>query len=187
MRGVLLPAVRALVAMTLLAGVAYPLLVTGVARLGWAEAADGSLVHHADGSPAGSAWVAQPVTDPGLFDPRPSAVDHDGTRTGGSNLGPSNPELLAAVAQRVADYRARNDLAADQTVPVDAVTASGSGWDPHISPANAALQAPRVAAARGLPVAEVAGLVEAHTQRPPLWLGPAVVNVVTLNLALDRR
>jgi K+-transporting ATPase ATPase C chain len=152
--------------------------------------ASGSLVK-VGGKVVGSSLLGQNFTDPKYFWPRPSAAGtngYDGLASGGTNLGPSNPKLLDSVQQRVADYRAANDLAAETPVPVDAVTSSGSGLDPDISVANARLQARRVAAARGLAVDDVLGLVAVHTRTRP-WgvLGEDTVNVLDLNVALDRR
>lgn len=185
----LLPAVAALAVFTMLLGLAYPLLITGIAQLAFADRADGSLVER-DGRVVGSELIGQPFVSPEYFHPRPSAAGagYDGAASSGSNLGPLNPDLLDAVAQRVRDYRAENGLAGEVPVPVDAVTASGSGLDPGISVANARLQAPRVAAARGVDVADVLDAVEAATDHPALGvLGESAVDVLTLNLALDAR
>lgn len=169
---------------TVVLGLAYPLVTTGVAQVLFPHEADGSLVE-VDGRVVGSELIAQPFDGDEWFHPRPSAVDHDPTASGASNLGPTSPELAAAVARRVESYREANGLGAAVPVPVDAVTASGSGLDPHISVANARLQAPRVAAARGLDTSTVLGLVDDHTTRRVLGiLGEEGVNVLALNLAL---
>lgn len=182
---------RVLLLMTLLLGVAYPLLVTGVAQVALPWRADGSLLTatgarttHADDA-VGSALLGQ-EGDASLFLPRPSAGGWDPLATGGSNLGPENPELLATVEQRRAEVAQREGVdPAD--VPPDAVTASGSGLDPHISPAYAALQVPRVARAQGLDVATVLSLVRAHTAGRSLGvLGEPRVDVLGLNLAVLR-
>jgi potassium-transporting ATPase KdpC subunit len=184
----------ATVVLIVLFGVVYPLVVTGIAQVAFSHQANGSMVK-ADGRVVGSALIGQEFTGPGgrplprYFQPRPSAAGagYDPTQSGGSQLGPSNPVLLRTVAQRVIAYRRFNGLAPGQAVPVDAVTASGSGLDPDISEANALDQAARVAQARGVPVATVIALVHAHVDaRPWGFLGENTVNVLDLNLALDR-
>lgn len=179
--------VRIVAVMTVALGVAYPLAVTAFAQVVVEDRADGQLVD-VDGEVVGSRLIGQEFTGDEYFHPRPSAAGYDAAASSGSNLGPTNPELRDTVADRVADYRTRNDIPDGVRVPVDAVTASGSGLDPHISPANAALQAPRVAAARGLDVEVVLELVDEHTDRRPLGvLGDDAVNVLDLNIALDAR
>lgn len=179
------PALAALALFTVLTGVAYPLEVTGVAQALFAEEADGSRIH-IDGELRGSELIAQPFLGPEWFHPRLSAVDYTADNSGGSNLGPTNPELLDELDRRADAYRQENRLADGVPVPVDAVTASGSGLDPHISPRNARLQAPRVAEARGLHVERVLALVDAHIERRAGGvLGEPRVNVVRLNLALE--
>jgi len=180
------PALCALALFAVLTGIVYPLAVTGVAGLVFADQADGSLVR-IDGEVRGSELVAQPFDGDDWFRPRPSAVDHLATNSGGSNLGPTNVELLVTITERADSYREENGLAAGVLIPVDAVTASASGLDPHISPRNAELQAPRVAAARSLDVADVRSLVDEHTSaRTWAVLGEPRVNVVTLNAALEQ-
>lgn len=170
---------------TVLTGLLYPLAVTGIAQLVFPSQANGSLLRR-DGVVVGSGLIGQQFTDPGYFHPRPSAVDYDSSDSGGTNLGPTNPVLLQSIAERAAAYRTANGLPADAEVPVDAVTASASGLDPLISVANAELQAPRVAAARGLGLARTLALVAAHTtSRDVGFLGEPGVNVLELNLALD--
>ena len=183
------------VVLTVLLGFVYPLVVTGISQATMSKRANGSLVT-ANGKVVGSSLIGQNFTDAKgnplvqYFQPRPSAAGtngYDAMSSSGSNLGPSNPTLLDAVAQRVAQYRKLNGLAADVKVPVDAVTASASGLDPQISVANAWLQAARVARARNLTVAQVSSLIAAHTQGRQLGiLGEQTVNVLELNLALDR-
>jgi K+-transporting ATPase ATPase C chain len=183
----LLAAVRVLAVLTVLCGLAYPLLVTGISQIAFAGAADGSLVRR-DGQVVGSALIGQNADGPQWFHPRPSAAGegYDGAASSASNLGPSNPDLLDTVARRAAAYREENGLDADANLPVDAVTASGSGLDPHISVANARLQAPRVSEARGLPVDQILELVDEHTDGRDLgFLGDPGVNVLELNLAVD--
>lgn len=189
MRAQLVAATRAVLVFTVLVGVAYPLAVTGVAQLAFGDEADGSIIER-DGLTVGSRLIGQAFDDDEWFHPRPSAAGdgYDATASGPSNLGPTNDVLLDEVADRVARYRAVNDLADGTPVPVDAVTASASGLDPHISVANARLQAPRVADARGIDVSDVLRMVDDHTgQRPLGFLGEEAVNVVELNLALDER
>jgi K+-transporting ATPase ATPase C chain len=177
--------IRIVAVMTVALGIAYPLAVTAFAQVAVEDRADGQLIE-IDGRVVGSRLIAQEFTDTEYFHPRPSAAAYDAAASTGSNLGPTNPELLDTVADRVAVYRELNGLAADVPVPVDAVTASGSGLDPHISPANARLQAPRVAAARGVDLDIVLDLVADHTDSRPLgFLGDDAVNVVELNVALD--
>lgn len=182
-----MPAVMMLLVFTVITGVAYPLAVTGIAQGVFHDKGNGSLVER-DGKPVGSKLIGQSFTEPQYFHPRPSAAGdgYDSSASSGSNLGPTNPDLLHSVGERVAAYREENGLAADVKVPVDAVTASGSGLDPDISVANARLQAPRVARERGLDVADVQGLVDDNTAGRGLGvLGERAVNVLELNLALD--
>ena len=181
------PAVLVVLAFTVVCGLIYPLAVTLIARVAFGHEAAGSLVRR-DGVVVGSEIVGQSFVAPEYFHPRPSAAGdgYDGSASSGSNLGPTNPDLFATVEERAAAYRSENALAAGAPVPVDAVTASGSGLDPHISVANARLQASRVAAARGMVVDDVLGLVdEATDDRPLRVLGEPGVNVLRLNLALD--
>jgi len=184
-----------LVVITILTGVLYPLVVTGIAHVAFSSRANGSMVT-SSGRVVGSSLIGQNFADakgnplPTYFQPRPSAAGqngYDATASGGSNLGPSNPKLLSSVADRVAAYRTFNGLAPNATIPIDAVTASASGLDPDISLANALDQAPRVARARGLTVDQVVALVKIHV-RNRAWgfLGENTVNVLLLNLALDR-
>ena len=166
-------------------GGAYHGLVWTIGRFACAEQAAGSLFRRADGSLVGSRLIAQAFTRAEYFHPRPSAVDYNAAGAGGTNDGPSNPHHLDAVRARLDAVRRLEQVGADR-VPVELVTASGSGLDPHLSPAAAALQAPRIAAARGVPVDGVEALIAAHTQAP-LWglFGRPRVNVLELNLALD--
>ena len=183
------PAVVAFLAFTLVTGLAYPLLVTGIAQVVFPGRADGSLVER-DGRVVGSSLIGQPLAGERYFHPRPSAAGagYDAMASSASNLGPTNPALLRTVRQRIRKYRQENRLGPADVVPVDAVTASGSGLDPEISVANARLQAARVARARGLPVARVLALVSRHTTGRALgFLGEPGVNVLELNLALDGR
>jgi potassium-transporting ATPase KdpC subunit len=187
MRRQLVPAVLVFLAFTVILGILYPLLVTGIAQLGLSGKANGSLVKR-DGLVVGSSLIGQVFTAPKYFHPRPSAAGdgYDGTSSSASNLGPSNPDLIKAVRERIATYRQENGLAAGAPVPVEAVTSSASGLDPHISPADARIQAARVARERGLPLPTVLALVEQHTDGRSLgFLGVPGVNVLELNLALD--
>ncbi len=181
----------ALLATALLAVVTcglYPRAVQALARLAFPDQAAGSLVRDRDGHMRGSTLLAQPFTGPGYFHPRPSAAGagYDAAGSGGSNLGPTSQKLRDLVAARVANYRMENRLPPGTLVPADAVTASGSGLDPHISPRNAALQAARVAQARGWPADRVQALIAACTE-PRQWglFGDPRVNVLSLNQALD--
>jgi K+-transporting ATPase ATPase C chain len=166
----------------------YPLVVFGISQVLFRDKANGSLIADKDGTIRGSRWLGQPFTADNYFHSRPSAAGngYDATSSGGSNLGPTSKKLADSIAQNVADYRAQNGLGTNDVVPADAVTASGSGLDPHISVQNAELQAPRVAKARSLPLAKVLELVRLHTAAPDLGIfGESGVNVLTLNLALD--
>ncbi|MCS3442728.1 potassium-transporting ATPase subunit KdpC [Microbacterium phyllosphaerae] len=184
-------AVRAMLVLTLVLGVGYTLVVTGIGQL--------ILPFQANGSPLaddrGSALIGQSFTDadgealPEYFQSRPSAAGdgYDGAGSSGSNLGPENPDLVAAIDERKAAIAEREGVSPD-AVPADAVTASGSGLDPHISVAYALLQVPRVAAERGVPEQEVRDLVESRIQGRDLgFLGEERINVAELNLALDER
>jgi potassium-transporting ATPase KdpC subunit len=156
-----------------------------VGRAAFAAQAEGSLIRRPDGTVVGSRLIAQKFTRPEYFRPRPTAVDYNAASTGGSNYGPSNPDHLKAVRERL-DAISRDEQVPASEVPSEMVTASGGGLDPHIPPAAAALQAGRVAAARGVPVDRLRDLIRTHTE-PPVWgfLGRARVNVLELNLALD--
>jgi K+-transporting ATPase ATPase C chain len=185
MRRQLPAAAGMLLLFTLLTGLIYPLVVTGIAQVAFRDKADGSMVE-VDGKAVGSSQIAQAFTEPDYFHPRPSAVDYDPHDSGGANLGPTNPDLLASIEENAAAYREENGLPDDYDVPVDAVTGSSSGLDPQISVTNARLQAPRVAEARGLTVQQVLGLIDDHTTERALgFLGESGVNVLDLNLALD--
>ena len=166
----------------------YPLVVFGIAQTVFHDKANGSLIVDKDGTIHGSRLIGQQFTAEKYFQSRPSAAGngYDATSSGGSNLGPTSQKMNDAVMQRLADYRTQNHLATNAPVPADAVTASGSGLDPHISLRNAGLQAPRVAQVRGLSEAKVQELVRANTDSADLGvLGEPGVNVLKLNLALD--
>lgn len=189
----LLAGLRAMLVATVVLGLAYPLLMTGIAQVIAPARADGSLVSTADGTVVGSALIGQGFVDdagdplPQYFQSRPSAGDWDGAASGGSNLGPNSDELVQAVQERRAQVAAFNGVP-ESEVPADAVTASASGLDPDISPAYAAIQVDRVAAERGVPADEVAALVDAATSgRDAGFIGAAHVDVLQLNLSLDER
>jgi K+-transporting ATPase ATPase C chain len=188
LRRELWPAILSVPLLTFVTGAGFPLVLTALARLLFPYQAEGSLISGPDGI-AGSALIGQTFSEPGYFHPRPSAAGngYDATASGGTNLGPTNPQLRKDVQQLLDDYRRRNDLAPETIVPIDAVTRSGSGLDPHISLANALLQAPRIARARGLNEERVRELIAEHTQdRQFGFLGEVRVSVLALNLALDR-
>lgn len=175
-------AVKALLVLTVVLGVLYPAAVLAVGLVVPGRA-NGSLIE-VDGTVVGSRLLGQAADGPQWFRARPSVSEHSGETSGGSNLGPSAEELAAAVAEREAALRSANPDA-PATIPPDALTASGSGLDPHISPAYAVWQAPRVAAARGIPVAEVLRLVAEHTEHAALgFVGQDRVNVTELNVDL---
>jgi K+-transporting ATPase ATPase C chain len=166
----------------------YPVIVFGLGQALFRQKANGSLIMDAQGSVKGSRLIGQQFTGEKYFHTRPSAAGngYDSTSSGGSNLGPTSQKLHDSIAQNVSDYRSQNGLATNAPVPADAVTASGSGLDPHISPENAELQAPRVAKARGLELSKVRALIAQYTDWADLGLfGESGVNVLELNLALD--
>ena len=186
-------ALRAMIVFTLVLGIGYTLLVTGIAQLTLPSQANGSPVHDAAGEVVGSALIGQSFTDasgaalPQYFQSRPSAAGdgYDGGASSGSNWGPENTDLVDAIEQRRAAIAELEGVAPSQ-IPADAVTASGSGLDPHISPAYALLQVPRIAETRGMDEGDVRALVESHIQQRDLgYLGEPRVNVVELNVALD--
>lgn len=187
MKNILRPALCLFVLLSLLTGLAYPLLVTGAAQALFPHQAQGSLLHR-DGKVVGSALIGQHFDQPHYFWGRPSAtapMPYNGANSVGSNQGPTNPALHDAVRARV-DALKNADPGNPLPVPVDLVTASASGLDPHISPAAAAYQRDRVARARGLAPARVDDLIARHTETPvPGWLGEPRVHVLKLNLALD--
>jgi len=182
------PALLSLVVLTVLLGLAYPLAVLAVNQVAFHDQANGSLIE-VDGTVVGSKLIGQGFAAPEYFHPRPSAAGagYDGGSSSGSNLGPTNPDYLRTVEERAVAYRTENGLPKGAPVPADAVTASGSGLDPQITVANADLQALRVAGARNLPEKQVRALIQDHVQERPLgFLGDPGVNVLELNLALDR-
>lgn len=184
MRSTLAVAVRYTIVTTILLGIVYPLVITGIAHLTMPNKADGQLIVR-NGQVIGSAIIGQSFTGPGYFHSRPSQNGYDATNSGGSNLAPSNRALQTRIEGDVATWHKLNPDA-NGPVPIGLVTASGSGLDPDISPAGALYQVPMVAAARHLPDATVRALVEAHIQGRQLgFLGEPRVNVLELNLALD--
>jgi K+-transporting ATPase ATPase C chain len=166
----------------------YPLVVLGVAQAAFHEKANGSLIVDKDGTVRGSKLLGQGFTAEKYFHPRPSAAGngYDAANSGGSNLGPTSQKLSDAIKERIATYRVENGLKETDPVPADAVTASGSGLDPHISLRNAELQIPRIAKARGFDTGNVRALVKKYTDSADLGiLGEPGVNVLHLNLGLD--
>ncbi|SCY83615.1 potassium-transporting ATPase subunit KdpC [Paracoccus tibetensis] len=176
------PALATLGLMVVLTGLAYPLAITGLGQALMPQQANASLIER-NGRIVGSALVGQAFAAPRYLHPRPSAVDYDAAAAGASNLGPTSAELLALQVARAEAFRAETGAA---RVPVDAVTASASGLDPHVSPQNALAQAARIAAARGAPEAAIRSMIASHVEPPLLGLfGEPRVNVLSVNLALD--
>jgi len=169
----------------------YPVIVWGIAQVAFPDQANGSLIVDQDGTVRGSRLLGQNFAGEKYFHPRPSAAGangYDAAGSSGSNLGPTSQKLHDTIQDRIAAYRAENGLKDSDPVPADAVTASGSGLDPHISPRNAQLQAARVAKARGLGLEKVRELAQQHTDTASFgFLGEPGVNVLELNLALDRQ
>ena len=179
-RGILFTAVT-----IILVGGAYNGVLWTIGQAVFTSQSEGSLIRRGDGTIVGSRLIAQKFTRPEYFHPRPSGVDYNAASTGGTNYGPSNPDHLKAVQERL-DIVAKQEGATAGQVPSEMVTASGAGLDPHIPPSAADLQAARVASARGIPAERVRELVRAHTEPPAFgFLGRARVNVLELNLALD--
>ncbi|AZC27845.1 potassium-transporting ATPase subunit KdpC [Pseudomonas sessilinigenes] len=180
MSSVLRPALSLIALMTLITGVAYPLVVTGVAQVAFADQANGSLVRDDSGKVRGSALIAQDFVGDAWFHPRPSAGAFATVASGASNLAPSNP----ALATRVIEDANKLLVPGQGPVPLALLTTSGSGLDPHLPPQAIDYQLARVAVARNLPADRLRALVAEHTERP--LIGPPVVNVLALNLALER-
>lgn len=178
------PAIALLAIMTVLTGVAYPLAMTGIGQALFPHQANAALITR-DGAVVGSEHIGQTFTRPEYFHGRPSAVGYDAASSGGTNLAPTNRELVDAVAERARRLATETGV---ERIPVDLVTSSASGLDPHISPDSAYLQIKRVAEARGLPAAELRRIVNEHIEGPLLGVfGAPAVNVLKLNLALDER
>jgi potassium-transporting ATPase KdpC subunit len=170
---------------TILLGLAYPLVVTGLAQVIFPDQANGQLIRNADGTVIGSRLLGQPFSSPGYFRSRPSAAGYDASASSGSNLGPTNQKLIDRVKADVAKLQAENP---GKPVPVDLVTTSASGLDPHISLAAAEFQVLRVARERGMSEDELRNIIAAHTEgRQFGFLGEAGVNVLELNIDLDNR
>ena len=184
MRRQLLAGLRMLLILTVVLGVTYPLAVTGIAQLTMSDPANGSLVR-SDATVVGSELLAQAFVGDEWFQPRPGS--YDPTASGPSNLGPTNPDLIDTVESNIAAVSERDGILDGATLPADAVTTGGSNLDPDISPAYAKLQAPRVAAARGLSIQDVIDLIDRHTVgRTFGFMGDPRVNVLLLNLSLER-
>jgi potassium-transporting ATPase KdpC subunit len=184
------PAILATLVLAVICSGLYPLVVFGISQALFHDKANGSLIVDSDGTVRGSKLLGQNFSDAKYFHPRPSAAGngYDAANSSGSNLGPTSQKLNDAVKDRIAAYRTENGLNADAAVPADAVTASGSGLDPHISLRNAELQIPRVAKSRGLSEDKVRELVEQNTDGRDLRVfGDPGVNVLQLNLALDQQ
>ncbi|HET6974309.1 MAG TPA: potassium-transporting ATPase subunit KdpC [Pyrinomonadaceae bacterium] len=184
----LITAVLMTIVTTIILGLIYPLVVTGLAQVIFPDKANGQLIRNAEGTVIGSRLIGQPFTSPGYFRSRPSAAGangYDASGSGGSNLGPINQKLIDRVKADVEKLQAENP---GKPVPIDLVTTSGSGLDPHLSPAAAEFQVPRVARERGMSEDELRQLVAAHTEgRQFGFLGEPRVNVLELNLDLDNR
>ncbi len=179
-------AVLLFIALSILTGVFYPMAVTVLAQIIFPEQASGSLIYKNDGKPVGSIFIGQPFSDPKYFWSRPSATadfPYNALASGGSNLGPTNKDLISQIAQRVKSFQ---ESAIKVPLPSDLVTASGSGLDPHISAAGAVLQVPRIARTRNMPAKKINALVRNHLEGRQLgFIGAERVNVLKLNLALD--
>ncbi len=184
MKQYLLPAIKlTLILVLVLAGI-YPLLIAGVAKMAPGNG-DGETVTH-NGRVVGYANIGQKFTDDKYFWSRPSAVDYNAAGSAGSNKGPSNPDYLKMVQERIDTFMAHNPGVLKDDIPAELVTASGSGLDPDLSPAAANIQVPRIAKTRGIPETRIRELVQQHTKGPLLGiLGPSKVNVLQLNVALD--
>ena len=178
-------AVLLFIAFSLLTGLIYPLIMTGVIQITMPEPASGSLIV-VNGSVVGSELIGQNFTSPGYFHGRPSAVNYAGNGSGASNFGPTSKKLMELVSQRISEVRAENNLSSNAAVPSELVLTSASGLDPHISVEGAMLQVPRVAVARGIPESEAKVLVYQHIEPAQFGImGQERVNVLNLNLALD--
>jgi potassium-transporting ATPase KdpC subunit len=186
MRDTIIRAVLILVVFVFITGIVYPLAMTLVSQVAFSEAANGNLVE-SKGTVIGSRLIGQSFSGMGWFESRPSAVNYTADGSGASNMGPADPAFIDGAARRAQAFRDTNGLANDTPVPADMVLASGSGLDPHISLDAALLQVPRVARERGLPEPVVRELVRSHREPAgPEWLGQPRVNVLLLNIDLER-
>jgi len=185
---ILRTSIVSLILLTVLVGVIYPLFMWGIGQIFFHKKANGTLYYYQGGTVLGSAWIGQNFTQTKFFHPRPSAAGdngYDASNSSGSNLGPTSQKLIDTLKQRAKDYRSQNNWTGD--IPADAVTGSGSGLDPHISIANAQIQAGRIAAARNLSHDEVNSLIDKYTEGRTFWIfGEPRVNVLQLNLALEK-
>ena len=183
------PAIVSLLLLTLLTGIIYPLFIFGIGQIFFHKKANGTLFYYKDKEVIGSEWIGQNFIKPQYFHPRPSAAGngYDAANSSGSNLGPTSQKLIDSLRQRAASYRSENNLSSEAPIPADAVTASGSGLDPHISVKNAQLQAARVASARSMTLDSVNELIQQFTEGRTFGIfGEKRINVLRLNLELDK-
>jgi K+-transporting ATPase ATPase C chain len=188
MKTYLIPAIRTTLVLAIFTGLLFPMFVYVLAHLLFPSEAEGSLLHNKEGIIIGSRLIGQNFSKPQYFHPRPSAAGsgYDATASGGTNLGPTSKKLIEGITHLAQTYRQENNLPANADIPVDAVTRSASGLDPHISNQNAMLQLSRVAFSRHLPLQAVHQLIETHTiHRQFGFLGEPSLNVLEINLALD--
>ncbi|MEC0372591.1 potassium-transporting ATPase subunit KdpC [Paenibacillus chibensis] len=179
-------ALRSSLLFIVICGIAYPLASTGLAQLFFPHQANGSMVKDASGRIVGSELIGQTFTDPSFFQGRISSIDNDGAGSGSNNYAPSNPELLNRVKESIAQWEKENPEVPVSKLPVDLITNSGSGLDPHITPASADVQIPRISALRHIPEEQLKELVKEHTEGRDLGVfGEKRVNVLQLNLALQ--
>ncbi len=176
--------------LTILLGIIYPYFMWGIGQVFFHKHANGTLFFYKDKKVLGSEWIAQNFTQDEYFHPRPSSAGdkgYDASNSSGSNLGPTSQKLIDTLKSRSSDYRAANQLSPTAPIPADAITTSGSGLDPHISPENALLQAPRISAARNLPLDQLSQLIDAFTEGRTLAIfGEKRINVLRINLELDK-
>ena len=182
----ILPAIRLTIVSLILVSVLYPLLIWGFAQFIGPAQGKAELMYR-EGKPVGAAIIGQTFSEDKYFWGRPSAVDYNAAGSAGSNKGPSNPDYLALVQSRIDSFLVHNPYVAKKDIPAELVTASGSGLDPDLSPAAAKIQVARISVARNIPAQQLYDLIEQNTQAPLLGLfGPATVNVLALNIALDQ-